>query len=205
MPESAETPAAVEPSPEPTVDPALIATSEPVDTGFIDGAEGEVVFYEDALVGYEVTYGDSLAAIEKRFGVAGLASLNNITPESIAPGDRLLLRKGATMPDISGCVGRSKLRFLEGGGVDGHWVYWTGPDLIDRGPSDTADGTVARDSAGCIESYTVAQGDGEFAIGDRFCVEPYSFVEYSNLDWPLKTGDVLQLAVNPSDLFVVKQ
>ncbi|PRB11446.1 MULTISPECIES: LysM peptidoglycan-binding domain-containing protein [unclassified Microbacterium] len=205
VPESAETPAAVEPSPEPTADPALTATSEPVDTGSIDGAEGEVVFYEDALVGYEVTYGDLLGAIEKRFGVAGLASLNDITPESIAPGDRLLLRKGATMPDISGCVGRSKLGFMDGGGIDGHWVFWTGPELVDRGPSDTADGTVARDSAGRIVSYTVAEGDGEFAIGDRFCLEPYSFMEYSNLEWPLKTGDLLLLAVDPSVLFEVKQ
>ncbi|MBW8763881.1 MAG: LysM peptidoglycan-binding domain-containing protein [Microbacterium sp.] len=204
-PKPTETPAAVQPSPEPSVDPALAAEPEPVDTGSIDGAEGEAVFYDDALVGYVVTYGDIISAIEQRFGVDRLASLNGVAPETIAPGDRLLLRRGAVMPDISGCIERSKLGFMDGGGIDGHWVFWIGPELVDRGASDAAAGTVATDSSGRIVAYTVAEGDGEFAIGDRFCLEPYSFMKYSGFEWPLDPGDVLKLAVDPADLFVAAQ
>lgn len=200
-----ETPAAIQPSPEPSVDPAFAAESEPVDTGSIDGAEGEAVFYDDALVGYVVTYGDLMSAIEQRFGVARLASLNGIAPETIGPGDRLLLRRGAKVPDSSGCIERSKLGLLYGDGDDGHRVFWIGPELVDRGSRDTAAGTVARDSDGRIVSYTVADGDGEIAIGDRFCMEPQSFMEYSGLEWTLQPGDVLVLAVDPADLFVAEQ
>lgn len=198
---AARTPAAVQPSPAPTAALAQAEAAEPVDTGSIDGAEGEPVFHEDALVGYVVTYGDIMSAIERRFGVDRLASLNGIAPETIAPGDRLLLRRGAVMPDISGCIERTKLGFLDGGGVDGHRVFWTGPELVDRGGSDGAAGTVATDSSGSIVSYTVAAGDGEFAIGDRFCLEPYSFMKYSGLEWPVDPGDVVKLAVEPADLF----
>lgn len=202
-PESAETPAAVSPSPESTVEPPD-ESAEPVDAGSIDGAEGEPVFYDDVLVGYVVTYGDIISAIERRFGVVRLASLNGIAPETIAPGDRLALRRGVKVPDSAGCIERSKLGWLYGDGVEGHRVFWTGPELVDRGASDTADGTVARDGDGRIVSYTVADGDGAYAIGDRFCLEPQSFMEYSGLEWPLAAGDVLMLAVDPSDLFVAE-
>lgn len=202
-PESVEAPAVVRPSPESTAAP-LDESAEPVDAGSIDGAEGEPVFYDDVLVGYVVTYGDIISAIERRFGVVRLASLNGIAPETIEPGDRLALRRGAKVPDIAGCIERSKLGWLYGDGVEGHRVFWIGPELVDRGPSDTADGTVARDDDGRIVSYTVADGDGEYAIGDRFCLEPQSFMEYSGLERPIAPGDVLMLAVDPSDLFVAE-
>lgn len=204
-PDVTETPVAVQPPPEPTADLASAEVQEPVDTGSIDGAEGETVIHDDALVGYVVTYGDLMSAIEQRFGVAGLAALNDVDPKMIAPGDRLILRKGAVMPDISGCMERSKLGLLYGDGDNGHRVFWIGPELVDRGATETAGGTVARDSDGRIVSYTVAEGDGEFAVGDRFCLEPYSFMDYSNLEWPFDPGDVLVLAVDPADLFVAKQ
>lgn len=200
-----ETVAEVPPSPEPAVEPVSAADAEPVDAGEIEGAMGKPVVYQDELVGYEVTYGDVIGAIERRFGVIGLADLNRVDETSIAPGDRLVLREGAVMPDISGCVERSKLGFLYGEGDGGHRVFWIGPELTDRGATDTADGIVTKDSVGRIVSYTVAEGDGEFAIGDRFCLEPYSFLEYNELEWPIEPGDVISLVVDPADLFVAKQ
>lgn len=175
--------------------------AEPVDSGPIDGAEGESVLYDDVLVGYVVTYGDIMSAIEQRFGVVRLASLNGIVADTIAPGDRLLLRRGAMVPDSGGCIERSALGFLSGGGVDGRWVYWIGPELVDRGSSESAEGIVTTDAGGRVIAYTVADGDGEFAIGDRFCLEPYSFLRYRDVEGPLQPGEVLRLAVDPSELY----
>lgn len=106
--------------------------------------------------------------------------------------------------DPGGCEQRSQLGFMQGDGVDGHWVFWIGPDLVDRGPTESTNGTVTKDGDGRILSYTVADGDGDFAIGDRFCLEPYSFMKYSDLGPALQPGDVLMLAVAPADLFESK-
>jgi len=212
-PTPTESAAEVQPSPEPTVDvaattdvdPSVAADVDPADTGEIEGATGEPVYYQDQLVGYEVTYGDTISAIERRFGVTGLAALNKIAVNEITPRDRLLLKRGAVMPDISGCVGRSKLGFLYGEGDHGHRVFWIGPEVIDRGPAEAAAGTVATDPDGRIVSYAVAAGDGAFAISDRLCIEPYSFMEYSGLEIMPQPGDAIMLAVDPADLFVVTQ
>lgn len=45
-----------------------------------------------------------------------------------------------------------------------------GADLVDLGPRDFAQGTVGFDAAGGIATYTVAPGDVEAAIGERFCI-----------------------------------
>src|SRR6218665_2035233 len=104
-PDSAETPTTVQsPTPSPTADPAYAAETEPIDTGSIDGAEGQAVFYDGALVGYVVTYGDLISAIEQRFGVVGLASINRIEPESIGPGQRLRFRDAAKVPHTTRCI-----------------------------------------------------------------------------------------------------
>ncbi|WDH77693.1 hypothetical protein PTQ19_09145 [Microbacterium esteraromaticum] len=106
--------------------------------------------------------------------------------------------------DLGGCESRTKLGFLTGGDEAGRWVYWTGPQLQDRGATSGARGSVATDDGGRLLSYAVADGDGAYEISDRFCIDIISFATYSDHDWlRLDPGDVLRLAIEPADLFEV--
>lgn len=48
------------------------------------------------------------------------------------------------------------------------------------------------------------EGDGDFAISGRLCVELRSFLTYSQVETPLQPGDVLHLRVDPADLFEIE-
>ena len=71
-------------------------------------------------------------------------------------------------------------------------------DLIDLGESSYAQGEVTLNDEGQIASYTVAPGDGPIAIGDRFCVDYVTVLQY-NRTWPeIDPGEVLELRPDPS-------
>ena len=65
--------------------------------------------------------------------------------------------------DPGGCEHRTGLGFLQGGDDDGHWVFGIGqhgePDLVDRGPSESARGTVAKDDEGDVLRLAVDPAD----------------------------------------------
>jgi hypothetical protein len=71
-------------------------------------------------------------------------------------------------------------------------------ELIDLGSRDYAAGDVTLDTDGKILSYTVAPGDSPIAIGDRFCVDYITVLQY-NQTWPeIDPGEVLVLRPDPS-------
>jgi len=71
-------------------------------------------------------------------------------------------------------------------------------ELIDLGSRDYAAGEVALDADGTILSYTVAPGDSPIAIGDRFCVDYITVLQY-NHTWPaIDPGEVLVLSPDPT-------
>ncbi|MCM3781134.1 hypothetical protein [Microbacterium hydrocarbonoxydans] len=71
-----------------------------------------------------------------------------------------------------------------------------GADLVDLGPRDYAQGTVGFDDQGRIATYTVAPGDVETVIGERFCI--YNGIALGMLNgYPggdaIQPGDVITL------------
>ncbi|WP_341935481.1 hypothetical protein MRBLWO14_001133 [Microbacterium sp. LWO14-1.2] len=64
-----------------------------------------------------------------------------------------------------------------------------GVDLVDLGPRDYALGTVGFDDQGRIATYTVAPGDVETVIGERFCI--YNGMALGMLNG-YKGGDAIQ-------------
>ena len=71
-------------------------------------------------------------------------------------------------------------------------------ELIDLGPRDYAAGEATLDEAGKILSYTVAPDDSPTAIGDRFCVDYVTVLQF-NHTWPeIDPGEVLVLSPDPS-------
>ncbi|MFE6996461.1 hypothetical protein ACFVAE_10930 [Microbacterium sp. NPDC057659] len=101
--------------------------------------------------------------------------------------------------------GRRTGYYNEGGGtvtgvLDG--------ELTDLGPREFAKGTVKRNAAGEIVSYTVAPGDVYDLIYERFCfTDYYSVISYNNGLEPLRSrpayrglqpGDVLILRPDPA-------
>ncbi|MFD5225396.1 hypothetical protein ACFWHT_07215 [Microbacterium sp. NPDC058342] len=71
-------------------------------------------------------------------------------------------------------------------------------ELIDLGARDYAAGDVTLGAEGKILSYTVAPGDSPIAIGDRFCVDYVTVLQY-NRTWPeIDPGEVLVLSPDPT-------
>lgn len=71
-------------------------------------------------------------------------------------------------------------------------------DLIDSGPRNFAEGEVELDGQGRPAMYTVASGDSPIAIGDRFCVDYVTVLQY-NRTWPhIDPGEVLVLSPDPT-------
>lgn len=71
-------------------------------------------------------------------------------------------------------------------------------ELIDLGSRDNAAGDTTLDANGKILSYTVAPGDSPIAIGDRFCVDYITVLQY-NRTWPeIDPGEVLVLSPDPT-------
>lgn len=64
-----------------------------------------------------------------------------------------------------------------------------GADLVDLGPRPYAEGTVGLDEEGGIATYTVAPGDVETVIGERFCL--YNGIALGMLNG-YKGGDAIQ-------------
>lgn len=71
-------------------------------------------------------------------------------------------------------------------------------ELVDRGPSDGASGTVTDD--GNVVTYTVEAGDALPGIGSRFCVDYITVAQYNHVypTWDIHPGDVLILSPDPS-------
>lgn len=71
-------------------------------------------------------------------------------------------------------------------------------ELIDLGTRDYAAGEVDLDEQGRPIAYTVASGDSPIAIGDRFCVDYITVLQY-NHTWPeIDPGEVLVLSPDPT-------
>lgn len=71
-------------------------------------------------------------------------------------------------------------------------------ELIDLGSRDYAAGETTLDADSKILSYTVAPGDSPIAIGDRFCVDYVTVLQY-NHTWPaIDPGEVLVLSPDPT-------
>ncbi|MFE6734927.1 hypothetical protein [Microbacterium sp. NPDC057650] len=64
---------------------------------------------------------------------------------------------------------------------------------VDRGPRELAAGTVGRDDAGTIVSYTVAAGDAPAAIGERLCISGADALATMNHTRTIHPGQVLRL------------
>lgn len=77
-----------------------------------------------------------------------------------------------------------------------------GAALVDQGPRQFATGTVERNLHGQISTYTVAAGDAEAAIGERFCIVNGTALGPLN-HYPggdaIQPGDVLNLMPDPND------
>ncbi|WP_143740680.1 hypothetical protein [Microbacterium sp. SZ1] len=71
-----------------------------------------------------------------------------------------------------------------------------GADLIDLGPRDFARGTVGFDAAGGIATYTVAAGDVETVIGERFCI-------YNGMALGMLNGYAGGDAIQPGDVLTL--
>lgn len=71
-----------------------------------------------------------------------------------------------------------------------------GADMVDMGPREFANGTVALDAEGMPATYTVAAGDVTTVIGDRFCIYNGVMLDLLNM-YPggdaIQPGDVLTL------------
>mgnify|MGYP000156127419 CR=1 FL=1 len=71
-------------------------------------------------------------------------------------------------------------------------------NLIDRGSSDFAAGTVGLGEEGQILTYTVAAGDALYSIGDRFCIANALTIATLNHTRTIQPGEVLLLAPDSS-------
>lgn len=71
-------------------------------------------------------------------------------------------------------------------------------ELIDLGQSDYAAGKTVLDEAGAILSYTVAPGDSPIAIGDRFCIDYITVLQYNRTGYTIDPDEVLSLSPDPT-------
>ncbi|KNY07870.1 hypothetical protein AKH00_06525 [Microbacterium sp. GCS4] len=81
------------------------------------------------------------------------------------------LGHGTSIPKnaLPGCP-ESGYIFLGSDGDEPPHAEHLGADLVDLGSRDYAEGAVGFDEQGRIATYTVAPGDVETAIGERFCI-----------------------------------
>ena len=78
----------------------------------------------------------------------------------------------------SGCTTYSKIQIFD---VGSHSYGRLVGDPEDRRSSAGATGTVNRDAAGSILSYTAAPGDDIWSIGDRLCTNPLMIGRYNHV------------------------
>lgn len=105
-------------------------------------------------------------------------------------GDGISVKAGE-LPN--GCTTYSKIEIFD---VNSHSYGRLIGDPEDRGPSAGATGTVNRDAAGSIVSYTAAPGDNTWTVGDRFCTNPLMIERYNHIgsdpgDHTLQPGETV--------------
>lgn len=77
-------------------------------------------------------------------------------------------------------------------------------ELTDLGPREFAKGTVKRNAAGEIVSYTVAPGDVYDLIYERFCfTDYYSVIGYNNGLEPLRSRPAYR-GLQPGDILILR-
>lgn len=107
-----------------------------------------------------------------------------------------------TTPDH--CSSWSAVRFAPtraGNTTTQAWLE--GPELADTGSRAFASGMVETDADGSVVSYTVEPGDAGLAIGERFCVDYVTLLQFNHV-WPeIHPGDVLELVVDESQPFPI--
>ena len=116
-----------------------------------------------------------------------------------APEGYVSLGQGVSVP-VGGpgaCTTTSWLNTMKQDGEPWH-VTLLGPDLVDMGPRDLAEGTVGLDDQGRIKTYTVAPGDVPSAIGDRFCLGNGISLSNINHTRTIHPRDVLILTPDPT-------
>ena len=126
------------------------------------------------------------------------ASADNAAPTG-APEGYVSLGQGLSVPagGPGDCTTTSWLNTMKQGSEPAH-VTLLGPDLVDMGPREFAEGTASRDDQGRIKTYTVAPGDVPSAIGDRFCLGNGIALGDINHTRTIHPGDVLILTPDPT-------
>lgn len=95
-----------------------------------------------------------------------------------------------------GCTTYSKIEIFD---VNAHSYGRLIGDPADRGSSQGATGTVNRDAAGNIVSYTAAPGDNPWSVGDRLCTNGLMVARYNHIG--AERGDH---ALQPGDTVVIR-
>lgn len=114
------------------------------------------------------------------------------------PAGYVTLGDGVSIPagGTNGCKAMSyyDIRSINNGPYQ---VTLLGPDLVDMGPRQYAQGTVARNAQGEITSYTVAPGDVLAAIGARLCI-------YNGTSLSVVNGLSASTAIQPGEVLVLR-
>ncbi|OZB82229.1 hypothetical protein [Microbacterium sp. 13-71-7] len=92
-----------------------------------------------------------------------------------------------------GCTTYSKIQIFD---VSSHSYGRLIGEAADRGASEGATGTVNRDAAGNIVSYTAAPGDNTWSVGDRLCTNGLMIGRYNHVgtdpgDHALQPGETM--------------
>ena len=111
----------------------------------------------------------------------------------ISLGDGLSV-KASDLPN--GCTTYSKIQIFD---VNSHSYGRLIGEAEDRGPSTGATGTVNRDAAGNIVSYTAAPGDDTWSVGDRLCTNPLMVGRYNHIG-----SDPGDHALQPGETVVIR-
>ncbi|MFD5215141.1 hypothetical protein [Microbacterium sp. NPDC058345] len=73
-----------------------------------------------------------------------------------------------------------------------------GPGAVDTGAASLAGGPASLTDDGRVQSYTVQSGDAPAAIGERFCIDYITVLQFNNIETTVQPGDVLTLLVDPA-------
>ncbi|MFD6700830.1 MULTISPECIES: hypothetical protein [unclassified Microbacterium] len=125
------------------------------------------------------------------------AAPQDATPRPSPESDRVIWLgdgisvKASELP--KGCTTYSKIEIFD---LNGHSYGRLIGEAADRGASPGAAGTVNRDGAGAIVSYTAASGDDTWSIGDRLCTNPLMVGRYNHIgadrgDHVLQAGETV--------------
>jgi LysM repeat protein len=94
-------------------------------------------------------------------------------------------------------TGKISIPSIEWGDNEVYGVHLLG-EIADAGPTGAAQGTASLNADGQVITYTVAEGDTFFGIGERFCIDWHSVSTYNHtLDWEIQPGQTLTLRPDP--------